>query len=694
MITEISRYVCEAAFFGLYVFFCLTLLKPRFSRTVCVPVYTAIILCSCTAAAILTLNGKGMAALTLLPLIAYLPFSVCAFVLSEGGISEGLAAFSMAALASLAASRIRMVFLMTTDFIPAKISALVEIALVLLLAVFGADVALRYLRKPFRTCMSGSNLSERRNFSLLLPTAAFFLMIFINFNSGDVVSDIAVLITVITALAFFILASRLLIYSAKIAEANAREKFLAESLEQQKKSFDSLLQSVDAGRFYRHDMRHHLNVLSGMARRDNSSEIVDYIESLNVTVEAASPALICKNPAVNALLADYITRAEKLSCRVKISANVPEELPFELPDICVIFANALENALNACEKCPEDKRYIDLLAEYSDDSKLKISVKNSCAEAVELDGEGLPVIKPRDDGHGLGLRSVKKTVEKYDGFICCKYENGEFHFCAEIFRAIPDSGAVSSNLERNSGLIQKSSKAVTAALALVICALGILNFSPDTAAALSDVFPIRLKTLSYGWGNNRLNVRYPEFTEENDVNSNAAEIANIANNAARDFVAEAQGIFREYAMQKYEGSVALDAGYRVYIDDNALLSARFFGTLNAGGSADFSRCIVIDKVAGEQLSLGDLFPGDFDYIAEISAEVLRQMEFRVEYQDASYFIPGGIWSDDECFKEISPEQEFFIDANGQLVIVFDEYTVAAGSEGSPEFVMPAELFAW
>lgn len=99
----------------------------------------------------------------------------------------------------------------------------------------------------------------------------------------------------------------------------------------------------------------------------------------------------------------------------------------------------------------------------------------------------------------------------------------------------------------------------------------------------------------------------------------------------------------------------------------------------------------MDKTTGEQLSLGDLFGEDRDYIAEISAEVLKQMEMRAEF-GAKYFIPGGIWDDSECFKEISPEQEFYIDANGQVVVVFDEYTVAAGSEGAPEFIMPAEFF--
>lgn len=676
MIALISTYISEAVFFALYIFFCLTLLKPRFSPTVRVPVYIAVVLCSCGAVAALALGGKVMAAFTLLPLIAYLPFSVCAYMLSEGGIFESAAAFSMASLAALTASQIKKLLVQMSIFLPGTISDVIVIIMVLLLAVGGGDVALRYVRKPFRVCVSAA---RRKHILLLFPASALFLMIFINFNST--VSTVVSIITVVTAAAFFVIASRLLYYSAQTFEANAKEKLLSESLEQQRKSFERLLQSVDAGRLYRHDMRHHLNVLSGMARQNNADEIVEYIESMNISTERSAPERFCKNPAINAMLSEYVTRAEKLGCRTKFSASVPEELEFELPDVCVILANSLENALNACEKCPEDKRYLDILAEYSDDCKLKISVKNSCAEAVTLDKEGLPVVKPQEDGHGIGLRSVKKTAEKYDGFICCTCENGEFHFCAEIFRA-PDGG-----LKKDTARVheRKRSKALSGILALVISALGILNLSPMCADALSDVLSVKIKTISYGWGDNSFKAKYPEFTGDNSA---------VINRASRDFIAEAQAIFREYALQKYEGYTALDAGYRIYINNRTLLSARFFATLNVGGSAEFSRCVVMDKATGEQLSLADLFDGERDYIAEISAEVLRQMEYRVEFNDANYFIPGGIWSDSECFKEISPDQEFYIDGYGQLVIVFDEYTVAAGTEGSPEFVMPAEIFRY
>ena len=54
-------------------------------------------------------------------------------------------------------------------------------------------------------------------------------------------------------------------------------------------------------------------------------------------------------------------------------------------------------------------------------------------------------------------------------------------------------------------------------------------------------------------------------------------------------------------------------------------------------------------------------------------------------------IPGGIWSDDECFKEIDADQNFYIDGLDRLVIVFDEYEVAPGSMGMPEFAIAPEL---
>lgn len=667
----------EAVIFALYIFVCLTLMKPRFPLGVRVSVYGLVILCLCGAVTTLTLSGSGMAALTLLPLIAYLPFSICAFIFFDGSIFEAAAACSVGALAALIVKLVKKILprLFSKSLSGAAFDTAIALT-VLVLAVVAAFVVFRYIRKPFGIC---ANSDVKNRLLVIIPAAAVFLLIFVNFSSTS--SAAVIIMTLIIAVSFFVIASRLFVYSARIAEADENEKRLFESLNLQRKNFEQLSQNVEAGRLYRHDMRHHLKVLSGMAQQNNSAEILEYIENLNESAELCTPETFCKNPAVNAVLSEYINRAKNIGCRTEHKIFIPENLPFELPDVCIILSNALDNALNACEKCPEDKRYMDLLADFSDDRKLKISVRNSCADIVELDAEGLPVVVTRTDGHGIGLRGVKKIVEKYNGFICCSYENGEFLFCTEIFRD-PNGGTQSGE---NNEQKPKRAKALSAVLTSLICVICLLNFSPATASALSEILSVNIKTISYGWGDNYFNAEYPEFSGDN---------SDKLNQAARDFIAEAKDIFRQYALQKYEGYVAEDAGYRIYIDNRKYLSARFYATINVGGSMDYSRCVTIDKQSGEVLALSDLFDENYDYIGEISTVVLSQMEFRVQYMNANYFIPGGIWSDDECFKEIAPDQQFYLNSDGKLVIVFDEYTVAPGSEGTPEFVMPDEIFCY
>ena len=95
----------------------------------------------------------------------------------------------------------------------------------------------------------------------------------------------------------------------------------------------------------------------------------------------------------------------------------------------------------------------------------------------------------------------------------------------------------------------------------------------------------------------------------------------------------------------------------------------------------------------ELLALSDLFLEGSDYVGAVSADILRQMEEQVAAGEGDYFIPGGIWSEEECFQAIDPDQQFYLDENGDLVIVFGEYEVAPGSMGMPRFVIDQEAIS-
>ena len=91
------------------------------------------------------------------------------------------------------------------------------------------------------------------------------------------------------------------------------------------------------------------------------------------------------------------------------------------------------------------------------------------------------------------------------------------------------------------------------------------------------------------------------------------------------------------------------------------------------------------------LKIGDLFVLGSDYIGVISKEVLRQMKERVEQGMRYYYIEGSIYSESDWFRRIAADQNFYINEKNEIVIVFNEYEVASGQAGMPEFVIPKKV---
>jgi hypothetical protein len=97
----------------------------------------------------------------------------------------------------------------------------------------------------------------------------------------------------------------------------------------------------------------------------------------------------------------------------------------------------------------------------------------------------------------------------------------------------------------------------------------------------------------------------------------------------------------------------------------------------------------VDKTTGNIITLSDLYGQDTDYIDTISKEIKRQMQDRMATDENNiYFIK----SDEEPsgFDKITDDTNFYIDENGNVVIVFDEYEVAPGYMGVVEFTLPQE----
>ena len=104
-----------------------------------------------------------------------------------------------------------------------------------------------------------------------------------------------------------------------------------------------------------------------------------------------------------------------------------------------------------------------------------------------------------------------------------------------------------------------------------------------------------------------------------------------------------------------------------------------------GSGSETYQTYTIDKKTGEAVSLGELL-GNEETLRLVSENISAQMEEQMK-EDASvvYFqaSEGG-------FSGLTGDESFYLNQDGSLVVVFDEYTVAPGSMGMVEFTIPTE----
>lgn len=664
--------ILEVIIFLSYILVCAALFKSRFSRSVTVLALSAagIIITGVNIAAML--QGEETIILTLFPLTAYLPFSVLLYFLSDNGIFETAAVCSVGALEVLILKSLQKILIYSADirleFDPLAYMEHIMHNLVVTLAAAGlVFIAFRFIGKAFRSCV----IENRQNRLLLsVPIIMIFLMMFYYMNSTTNVTTL--IFTILIALSIFFIIAKLLNSAAELIRVRRSENELSEYIDIQRRGYDRVIQKMESTREYRHDMRHHLAVIEGLAKQGECDKIIDYTSNLNGSFGKLDGMSYCKNPEVNAILSEYISRAESAGCRITRNLSLPEMLPFEENDVCLVLANAIENAINACFELPEEKRYINISAVYEDGHRLLVSVNNPCSRSFEFDENGLPVTGEHSDEHGIGLHSVKRIVEKYNGFMRCVLEDGEFVFQAALFYD-------NSPSKRKDGRLDSIPKrAVSSLLGLGLGVIVMLNALPSAAKAASELLSINIRTIrsfNLGWGDNSISIDSPEFDGNDALNS-----------AVKNYTDEAKEKFLWYLSRKYNGYVAEEMTYLVIRDDEKYFIAQFNVTINAGGSMDYSRWIVYDKSAGKVLELSDLFKDGSDYIGVISAEILEQMKEKNDKYDYGYFVDG-----EDAFTEISEDVNFYIDEFDRVVIVFGEYEVAPGSMGTPKFFINNKL---
>lgn len=192
-----------------------------------------------------------------------------------------------------------------------------------------------------------------------------------------------------------------------------------QKLEQEKRLYDMNLiyyHNLEEDQFQvrrlRHDMANHLQTLSALPE----PELRNYLNELIHSPAMEHTQNFCENHIVNVVLASKTAVMEQNHIHAEVEISVPQEVPIQNVDLCAVFANSLDNAIEACEKLPENRRNISIKAR-TDKGILALKVQNPTSGNTVREN-GIPITTKQDaHAHGFGLAGIKEIAARYGGAV-------------------------------------------------------------------------------------------------------------------------------------------------------------------------------------------------------------------------------------------------------------------------------------
>lgn len=181
---------------------------------------------------------------------------------------------------------------------------------------------------------------------------------------------------------------------------------------------------------FRNQLKHIYSLLEpGM----HNKEVKEILEHSSENLRSSSLKRYCENAIVNAVLTIKIKAAWEKDIAVTSDCSIAENIGIEEIDLCSLFTNLMDNAMEACEKIQNSEtRWISVKAGVRG-GYLTVKMENPYVHDILRDKDRILTSKKDHRNHGYGLKLIKEIVDKYDG-------NMEIDTQGSIFRVIASLG--------------------------------------------------------------------------------------------------------------------------------------------------------------------------------------------------------------------------------------------------------------
>ncbi|MDU5491691.1 MAG: ATP-binding protein [Clostridium perfringens] len=191
-------------------------------------------------------------------------------------------------------------------------------------------------------------------------------------------------------------------------------EFIKDKLEIEYKYYSNLKDNQEKVKRLYHDIKNHIACIEGNNKETGIRK--KYIDSLNSEIDKLNLGFNTGNEVLDVILNNKREKCMENNISLKVFIDFSKVNFIEYFDICTIFSNCIDNAIEACKKIKDNNRYISLKGNCVNNFYV-IKIENSKTNKVKkLNGDFLTDKKDKFL-HGIGLKNIRLALEKYNGEI-------------------------------------------------------------------------------------------------------------------------------------------------------------------------------------------------------------------------------------------------------------------------------------
>ena len=215
----------------------------------------------------------------------------------------------------------------------------------------------------------------------------------------------------------------------KKSKREQEREFLEQEIRMYENQFEMIRQSQINTRSLKHDMKHHLKMLSDLVSSGDKDAALTYLSDMGAFMDHSEAFISSGNERIDSILNYMIKKAKNAKIHITWKIQIPEQIEISTFDINVILSNLLDNALIALSDLPNPT--LAILMKY-DRGILYINIQNNCNHEQASIYNIHSAFEPEHE-HGYGLKNVRRIVEKYHGNLSTECINDVFHASILLF---------------------------------------------------------------------------------------------------------------------------------------------------------------------------------------------------------------------------------------------------------------------